>query len=84
MLSRVIIYGALSLGVLGVCLHAMHQKKHGLFAQSYPACRLTIPLQNGRVGTTYLNNIMSDPCCDGVMAIQWTAEHGQLRVVHHE
>lgn len=84
MLSRVIIYGALSLGVLGFCLHAMHQKKHWLLTEAYPPCRLTIPIQNGRISTMYLNDIMSAPCCDGVMAIQWNAESGMLRVVHHE
>tara|TARA_Y100001935_G_scaffold255446_1_gene268523 strand:- start:4103 stop:4357 length:255 start_codon:yes stop_codon:yes gene_type:complete len=84
MLFRLIVYGALSLGVLGVGLHAMHQKKHWLLTEGYPPCRLTIPIQNGWISTTYLNDIMSDACCDGVMAIQWNNESDMLRVVHHE
>jgi len=84
MLSRVIIYGALSLGILGFCLHAMQQKKKWLLTKGAPPCRLTIPIQNGRISMTYLNDIMSDPCCNRVMAIQWHAESGMLRVVHHE
>lgn len=84
MLFRLIIYGALSLGVLGVGLHAMHQKKHWLLTEGYTSCRLTMPIQNGRISTTYLKDIMSDPCCNGMMTIQWNNESGMLRVVHHE